>query len=240
LSEIRRTGRRQGVNAGRAVALLAALVPVSSRAQDEAPRAPTSDGAVAPVTASSTSASTEPNPEKSRQTLRRLTEQGAYVDLFATLMFGDGLRFNNPYRLTHVLGETGESLSLTAPYVDLALGVATGSPTGLVHGARIGWSIAVSGVPQSTVTPAYLAAWRPSGHWLVYAWLGVPILTAPDMNAGGELALAGTYFARAGIGATAALVADGFYGAGTRERRAAFYPVLSAQLGVSVNYEVLP
>ena len=63
---------------------------------------------------------------------------------------------------------------------------------------------------------------------------------AADFNAGGELALGGTYFVRAGIGATAALVADGFYGAGTRETRAAFYPVVSGQLGVSVNYEVLP
>jgi hypothetical protein len=68
----------------------------------------------------------------------------------------------------------------------------------------------------------------------------VPFLMAPDPNVGGELALGGTYFVRAGVGATAALVADAFYGAGTRETRAAFYPVLSAQLGVSINYEVLP
>lgn len=182
----------------------------------------------------------EPNPETSRQMLRRLTEPGGYLDVFSTFMIGDGLRFNNPYRLAHVLGERGESLSLTAPYVDFAVGFATGSPTGLVHGGRLGWSIAMSGVPQSAVTPAYLVALRPNGHWLLYAWLGVPILTAPDMNVGGELALAAAYFVRAGIGATAALVGDGFYGAGTRETRGAFYPVLSAQLGVSINYEVLP
>jgi len=209
----------------------------SPRGENDAPLA--QDGAAAPVTAPS-SASSEPNPEQSRQTLRRLTEPRAYVDFFTTLMFGDGLRFNNPYRLTHVLGESGESLSLTAPYLDLAIGLATGSPTGLVHGGRLAWSVALSGVPQSAFTPAYLVAWRPSGHWLLYAWLGVPILTAPDINAGGELALAGTYFVRAGIGATAALVADAFYGAGTRDTRAAFYPVLSAQLGVAINTEVLP
>ena len=182
----------------------------------------------------------EPNPEKSRQTLRRITEHGGYLAVFSTLMFGDGLRFNNPYRLSHQLGEAGESLSLTAPYFDLAVAVATGPPTGLVHGGRLSWSVAVSGVPQGVLTPAYLAALRPSGHWLLYAWLGLPFVSAPDPNVGGELALGGTYFVRAGIGATAALVADAFYGAGTRETRAAFYPVLSAQLGVSINYEVLP
>lgn len=180
------------------------------------------------------------NPEEARQALRRLTEPGGYLDVFTTFMVGEGLRFNNPYRLAHELGDGGESLSLTAPYADLAIAVTTGSPAGLVHGGRLSWSIAMSGVPQSVVTPAYLAALRPSAHWLIYAWLGVPLLTAPDFNAGGELAVAGTYFVRAGIGATAALVADGFYGAGTRETRAAFYPVISGQLGLSINYEVLP
>jgi hypothetical protein len=199
------------------------------------------DGSGTAMTAPSAAPSMEAsNPEKSRQTLRRLTEPGAYWHAFATLMAGDGLRLNNPYRLTRQLGQTGESLSLTAPYIDVALVVATGSPTGLAHGGRLSWSVAMSGVPQGAVTPAYLAAWRPSGEWLFYAWLGIPFLTAPDLNVGGELALAGTYFVRAGIGASAALVADGFYGAGTRETRAAFYPVLSAQLGLSVNYEVLP
>jgi hypothetical protein len=187
-----------------------------------------------------TPSSDEPSPEKSRERLRKLTEPGAYLDVGSTVMFGDGLRFNNPYRLAHQLGERGESLSLTAPYVDFAIMIATGKPAGLVHGGRLSWSIAMSGVPQSVVTPAYLAALRPSGHWLFCAWLGVPFLTAPDFNAGAELAVGGTYFMRAGIGATAALVADAFYGAGTRETRAAFYPVLSAQLGVAINYEVLP
>jgi hypothetical protein len=211
------------------IALLLAVRPAPLRAEPDRERSRTE----AP-------AAEEPNPEKSRQKLRRLTEPGGYLNVFSTLMFGEGLRFNNPYRLSHELGQGGESLSLTAPYVDLAVVVATGVPTGLVHGGRLSWATAMSGVPQGVVTPAYLAAWRPSGYWLVYAWLGVPFLTAPDLNVGGELALGGTYFVRAGVGVCAALVADAFYGAGTREARSAFYPVLSAQLGVSINYEVLP
>jgi hypothetical protein len=213
------------------------------RAEPDARRASSGPREVsdAPITATPAPASTEePNPEKSRQTLRRLTEPGGYLAVFSTLMFGDGLRFNNPYRLSHELGQGGEALSLTAPYIDLAIVVGSGSATGLVHGGRLSWSIAVSGVPQSALTPAYLVALRPNEHWLLYAWLGVPFLTAPDFNVGGELAFGGTYFVRAGMGVGAALVADGFYGAGTRETRSAFYPVLSAQLGVSINYEVLP
>ena len=224
MSEIRQKRRHRELRAGCGIALIALLGPTTLRAEA---------GREGPSTE-------EPNPEKSRQTLRRITEHGGYLSVFSTLMFGDGLRFNNPYRLSHELGEGGESLSLTAPYFDVAVAVATGKPTGLVHGGRLSWSVAMSGVPQGVLTPAYLAALRPSGHWLLYAWLGVPFLLAPDPNVGGELALGGTYFVRAGVGATAALVADAFYGAGTRETRAAFYPVLSAQLGVSINYEVLP
>jgi hypothetical protein len=199
----------------------------------EAAAAPTRETAVV-------SEADEPNPDMARERLRKVTEPGGYLDVAGTVMFGEGVRFNNPYRLAQQLGERGESLSLTAPYVDVAIVVASGRPTGLVHGGRLSWSVAMAGVPQSALTPAYVAALRPSGRWLLYAWLGIPFLTAPDLNAGAELAVAGTYFVRAGIGATAALVADAFYGAGTRETRAAFYPVLSAQLGISINYEVLP
>ena len=197
--------------------------------------------ATAPATESAVLASTEePDPELARQRLRRMTEPGGYLNAFTTFMIGEGLRFNNPYRLSRVLGESAESLSLTSPYIDMAVVLAGGSPTGLMHGGRLGWSIATSGVPQATITPAYLVGLRPGAHWFFYAWLGVPILTTPDFNAGAELAVATTYFLRAGIGVTAALVADGFYGAGTRETRAAFYPAVFAQLGVSINYEVLP
>jgi hypothetical protein len=184
--------------------------------------------------------SEEHDREASRAKLSKLTTRGRYYDLFGTVMFGDGLRFDNPYRLSHQLGRSGESLSSTAPYVDLAVGAAIGEPGGLQHGARLGWSLSVSGVPQQVITPSYLALVRLAPMWLVYGWAGLPILLEPDVNVGGELAVGGSWLARAGLGATFALVADGFYGAGTTETRAAFYPVLSAQLGLFVAYEVLP
>jgi hypothetical protein len=178
--------------------------------------------------------------EKFRQQLRLATKTSSYFDLLASAMVGTGLRFNNPYRLPHALGESGESISSTPGYLDLALWAASGDPNGLQHGARLGWSVSLAGVPQQVVTPAYAALYRRGASWIFYGWAGLPFLAEPDFNVGAELALGATWMARAGIGLTGALVADGFYGAGTRETQAAFYPVLSGQLGLLVSYEVLP
>jgi hypothetical protein len=165
---------------------------------------------------------------------------GPYVNLTATAMVGDGLRFNNPYRLPKVLGKTPESLSTTAPYLDLAVGATLGDPDGLQHGMKLGWSIAMTGVPQHVVTPAYLAVLRTKTPWLFYGWVGLPLVVQPDFGAGGELALGAARFFSAGLAATASVVADAFYGAATREARVTVYPVLSAQLGILLEYEVLP
>ena len=182
----------------------------------------------------------EQNRDVQRKRLLALTRPGPFYDFFGTAMFGDGLRLNNPYRLSHELGSSGESLSATAPYLDLAIGATFGKARGLEHGARLGWSVSVTGVPQQVITPSYLAMMRLSPKWLAYGWAGLPILIEPDVNLGGELAVGGAWLARAGIGATCALVVDGFYGAGTAETRASFYPVVSAQMGLFVSYEVLP
>jgi hypothetical protein len=45
---------------------------------------------------------------------------------------------------------------------------------------------------------------------------------------------------RAGLGLAAELVGDVFYGAGTREVATPAYPVLSAQAGLWLSWEVLP
>ena len=50
-----------------------------------------------------------------------IADSSAYWHSFATLALGDGLRFNNPYRLSTPLGKTPESVSLTAAYYDLGL-----------------------------------------------------------------------------------------------------------------------
>jgi hypothetical protein len=199
---------------------------------------------LASVAATRVARADEPAEEQNRDAYRKrllaITRPGPHYDLFGTAMLGDGLRFNNPYRLSHELGSSGQSLSATAPYLDLAVGATVGKARGIEHGARLGWSVSVSGVPQQVITPSYLAVMRLTPAWLVYGWAGLPILIEPDANLGGELAVGGAWLARAGLGASFALVADGFYGAATAETRAAFYPVISAQMGLFVAYEVLP
>jgi hypothetical protein len=207
-----------------------AVVQHSPSALAEAP-----DGAIATAPSA-----TIPDRATLRRELREITVPGPYFDLFATFMFGDGLRFNNPYRLAHELGGSAQSLSTTAPYFDLGFGATMGKPDGLQHGARLGLSLALGGVPQQVITPAYQAIMRFGPAWLVYGWAGLPIILSPDTNVGAEIAAGGAWFARAGLGVTAAFIADGFYGAGTRERSAVLYPVLSAQIGLLVAYEVLP
>jgi hypothetical protein len=169
-----------------------------------------------------------------------LTRPGPYFDLFGTAMIGDGLRFNNPYRLSHELGSNGESLSTTAPYLDLAVASTFGKSSGIEHGARLGWSVSLTGVAQQVITPAYMALMRFGPKWIAYGWAGIPVIAEPDVNVGAELALGGSWLARAGLGATCAIVLDGFWGADTAESRAPFYPVASFQVGLFVNYEVLP
>lgn len=169
-----------------------------------------------------------------------MARQGSYLRLFGAAMVGEGLRFNNPYRLSHQLGETGESLSLTAPYSDLSAGISFGPPDGLQHGLSFGWSEALSGVPQTVITPSYLALYRGPHRFMFWGRAGLPILLSPDANIGGEVALSMAYFFTSGIGAAASIIGSGYYGAGTWQVRAAFYPVLSGQLGMIVDYEVLP
>jgi hypothetical protein len=166
--------------------------------------------------------------------------RGTYARLFATLAFGTGLRFNNPYRLSTQLGETAESLSLTAPFVDVGAGAAFGPPDGLQHGAALRFSAALRGVMQQVITPSYVLVFRGPRRWLGYGRAGTPLLLSPDLNVGGEIAAGGAFFVTAGLGVCGELTGSLFYGAGTREVRYAVYPILSASLGVIADFEVLP
>lgn len=153
--------------------------------------------------------------------------------------FGTGLRFNNPYRLSRELGDDAESMSLTSGYFDLGAGYAFGPATGLSHGAALRLSFALSGVGQAALAPTYLAAYR-RPQTMLFGRLGPSILLSPDTNVGGEAGLGAVYFFTGAMGASAELVFDLFYGAGTLQSNATVYPILSGQLGLFVDYEVLP
>ncbi len=165
--------------------------------------------------------------------------KSGYAQIFATMMGGTGLRFNNPYRLAMPLGGDAESVSRTSGYVDLGLGMTLGNPLGFQHGASLRTSIAVEGVGQVVLTPSYFL-WRRKGALAAFGRAGVPIVLAPDVTWGFEGAVGGVFFFLGGIGAVAELVGDLFYGTGTREVSTAAYPVLSGQLGFIGTYEVLP
>lgn len=166
-------------------------------------------------------------------------ERGPYVHGFGTLALGESLRMNNPFRLPGALGKTPESISLAAPYVDLGFGATLGAPSGLQHGVLVHASIATSGIPQTVVTPSYVALLRlPS--IMPYARAGVPFILTPTSNVGGELALGAIYPFTGVFGVTAELGASGFYGAATREVSATFVPLVFAQVGVAFDLEVLP
>jgi hypothetical protein len=162
-----------------------------------------------------------------------------YGQIFATAFVGDGLRFNNPYRLRTPLGSDAESVSRTAAYADFGLGITFERPLGLQHGFALRSAFALEGVGQAVLTPSYLA-WRRWGALAADGRLGVPFVLSPDLTWGFEVAGGGTWFFLGGFGVTAEIVGDFFYGAGTRDTRAASYPVLSGQLGLTAAYEVLP
>lgn len=168
-----------------------------------------------------------------------LETRPGYSSLFFTSYFGDGLRFNNPFRLATPLGDDAESVSRTAPYVDIGIAATFGNPLGYQHGIALRTSVAVSGVGQVVMTPSYLGyrRWR---SLAAYGRIGIPVVLTPDITWGGELAAGGIWYFLGGIGVSAEVVGDLIYGAGTTDVKTASYPILSGQLGFVLDYEVLP
>jgi len=166
-------------------------------------------------------------------------KKSGWVDLFATAFVGDGLRFNNPYRLATVLGSQAQSLSRTAVYTDLGGALLIGDPTFLAHGPVLRVSLALEGVQQAVLAPSYMVLHRWTS-WSVYGRAGAPIVLTPETTFGIEGGAGAVFFVRAGVGLAAELVGDVFYGAGTREVATPAYPILSAQAGVWLSWEAMP
>ncbi|HEX2878030.1 MAG TPA: hypothetical protein VHO25_00700 [Polyangiaceae bacterium] len=169
-----------------------------------------------------------------------IEQRGPYVHLYGAWSLGRGLRFNNPYRLQTELGDDSQSLSLTAPYLDLAVGALLGSPTTLQHGLAVNASFAIAGIRQEVVTPAYVALLPLSSRWQLRGRLGLPIVLEPDASVGVELGVGAVFLVSAGLGFTAEAIGSLFPGAATLEETSTLIPIASLQLGVLVDYEVLP
>lgn len=162
-----------------------------------------------------------------------------YFRALGSVLFGTGIRFNNPYRLATPLGDDAESLSRTAAYVDLGGAVLFGAPSLVQHGPSLRMAIAVEGIAQQVFSPGYVVCkqWRAV---MPCARVAIPVVLAPSSNVGAEIGLGATYFVRSGIGLSVEGVGDLFYGASTRDTKYPAYPVLSLQGGLVVSYEVLP
>jgi len=182
-----------------------------------------------------------PAPQGNARYRTPIPDGGAYWHGFGSLALGKGLRFNNPYRLSTPLGKTPESVSSTATYYDLGFGVVRGAPDGLAHGAVLHLSIAAQGIPQEVLSLSYIGLTRiDGGRFLLYGRAGIPVVLQPDLGGGLEAAFGGAFMISAGLGVQSELVGSLFYGAGTLDRSVTTIPVVSAQLGLFIDYEVLP
>jgi hypothetical protein len=166
-------------------------------------------------------------------------QKQGWADVVFTAFGGDGIRFNNPYRLATVLGSQAQSLSRTASYADTGLALLLSDPAGLTAGFAFRTSFALEGVQQTVMTPSFLLLRRWS-DWGMYGRAGVPIVATPDLTWGIEGGAGTIWFLTAGIGLAVELVGDVFYGAGTREVAVPAYPVLSGQGGLWLSWENLP
>lgn len=165
----------------------------------------------------------------------------SYFQGFGSLGLGKGLRFNNPYRLATPLGDTAESLSVSATYYDIGLGVVRGPERGLAHGAVLHLSIAAQGVRQEVLSLSYAGLYRVAdGRAWLMARAGVPVILEPDLSGGLEIGASAAYLVTAGLGVQGEAIGSFYYGAGTFDRSVTLIPVVSLQLGVFVAYEVLP
>lgn len=169
----------------------------------------------------------------------------------------------NPLRMVYTLG-VGGSLRLVknlqfqqsrfAPlYIELGVGAVLPGSGMLRHqlGLQVNTNLTsdgpenfgVSPVSQWTITPSYTARLA-FGDEVVPDFLlgirgGVPITVSPDFSIGGELSVSGTYMILAGFGVYLEATGSLFFGANSREGNITAHPLLSAELGVAFDLEVL-
>jgi hypothetical protein len=151
---------------------------------------------------------------------------------------GRGLRFNNPYRLATPLGESAESISLSASYLELSAAVLRELSGGFRHGGSLSGAFALQGIEQLGVTPSYLLELQYHPRAAARARIGVPFVVAPDATAGLEAAIGQSLEIAWGIGVLAELVGSVFFGAATEETAITTIPMLSLQLGLSFQHPV--
>lgn len=148
------------------------------------------------------------------------------------------MRFNNPYRLSKPLGDTAESVSLSATYLDAGVAVLFPLAAQLEHGAALDALLALDGIAQFGVTPSYLVQFALSPRLRLHGRVGMPIVVAPDAAVGLEAAVGPHLPIAYGLGLTAELVGSVFFGAATEQKSVTVIPMLALQLGVAFDRQV--
>jgi hypothetical protein len=152
---------------------------------------------------------------------------------------GRGLRFNNPYRLERPLGDSAESVSLAATYLDLGLALLFGGRE-FRHGPSLGGAVALQGIGQFVLTPSYLAQLGWTDSAAVRGRVGVPIVVAPDGSLGLEAAVGSSLDVAYGFGALLELVGSVYFGAATDQTSITTIPMLSLQVGLYFEHRLSP
>jgi hypothetical protein len=166
-------------------------------------------------------------------------ERGTPLSGLLSLSVGRGLRFNNPYRLATPLGDTAESVSLAATYLDFGAAVLFG-PREFRHGASLTGGVALQGIGQFVLTPSYLAQFGLGEGFGLRGRVGVPVVVAPDTTLGLEAALGPSLDMAYGLGAMVELVGSVYFGAATDQTSITTIPMLSLQLGLFFDHQVSP
>ena len=159
--------------------------------------------------------------------------------VLAALSVGKGLRFNNPYRLATPLGDTAESVSLSATYLDVGLAALLPAVPRVEHGLSLDLLLALDGIGQLGLTPSYLLLFEPGPSFGLRGRLGLPLVIAPDASLGLEAGFGAQLPLAYGFGLTGELVGTLFFGAATEQKSVTTIPMLALQLGLSFDDRVL-
>jgi hypothetical protein len=159
--------------------------------------------------------------------------------LSGTLGLGRGLRFNNPYRLATPLGDTAQSVSLSATYLDFGVQLLAPALPGVDQGASLDALFALDGIAQLGLTPSYVIQFALTERFFLHGRVAIPFVITPDTTVGLEAAAGPRFDLAWGLGLTAELVGSVFFGAATEQRSVTTIPMLSFQIGVCFTRPVL-
>ncbi|MFK7998073.1 MAG: hypothetical protein AB8H86_00700 [Polyangiales bacterium] len=97
---------------------------------------------------------------------------------------------------------------------------------------------------QWVLVPSYVLRMgldaSPLPAWIATARVGLPIVVSPAATLGAELAFGAQYFARSGVGIFAELIYDVFVGGRERDGSRSTHHLLTIEVGLQFELEVLP